>query len=308
MKKTQDISICVLTYNHELYIKECIDSILQQEGEFTFEIIIADDFSTDNNRSILASYQASHPDLIRLILPDENRGVMNTVSVLMKAASGKYIALCEGDDYWIDNQKLAKQKAVLDANPNYSMVCTNRYICEQDGRLVADRAYMKEVYTIEDIVNGFIPGTQTMMLRNFDSLPVFLARNNRYYSGDRYISYFCSLLGDIFRLQDFTSVYRRTASGIWSQIPPIEKLRLTFEQMVEFHQSIGVPSENAVSAKKGFETSLSFLLYSMKRPKLLLKKENWNFILAPYKLFAYMNRTRLLYNALRNRVKSNKRF
>jgi glycosyltransferase involved in cell wall biosynthesis len=296
------VSICLLTYNHELYIRQCMESILMQEMPFEFEIIIADDCSTDKNILILDEYTKQFPEKVRIVLQPHNKGVMANVISMLKEAKGKYIAICEGDDYWIDNQKLVKQLALLEQHPNYSMVCTNRYILQQNGEKVPDNAYSKEVYTISDIITGFIPGTQTIMFRNYSLLPDFLERYQQYYSGDRYIAYFCSLFGDIYRLKDYTAVYRVTETGIWAKRTALEKLKLTFEQIVEFHRSVGIPVNNVIAAKKGFSVSLNFFLYAVKRPFMLTQKQNWQFILSPWRLFKYMNRLNFMAAAVADRI------
>ena len=105
------VSICCITYNQEKYIKDAIEGFLMQKTNFLFEIIIHDDASTDKTADIIREYQQKYPDKIRTILQKENqykKGVRNSYTVF-KEAKGKYIAFCEGDDYWIDENKLQKQ-------------------------------------------------------------------------------------------------------------------------------------------------------------------------------------------------------
>ena len=111
MKKLQPlVSICCLTYNHEKYIKEALDSFLAQKTNFQFEIVIHDDVSTDQTTNIIKEYQKKFAN-IQILLPKENKDSKGEkiYPSLFKEAKGKYIALCDGDDYWIDPLKLQKQ-------------------------------------------------------------------------------------------------------------------------------------------------------------------------------------------------------
>lgn len=295
------VSVCVLTYNHQDYIQTCLDSILTQEVDFNWEIIISDDNSTDSNRKIIDEYKNNFPNLIQLIYPKQNVGVIGSLINLLNASTGKYVAICEGDDFWIDSSKLKKQVEILEANDKYSMVCSNRTILDINGIVLEDHAYIKDIYTTSDILKGFIPGTQTVMFRNFDSLIRYFQKYSSIYSGDRYLAYYCSLFGDIFRMSDFTATYRITHTGIWSRISPIEKLMRLSDQLEDFHSSIGLPCNNSIIAEKAFTTSFSVLLYSLKRPKLLFSKGYIHFIFKPFIKFGRMNPLNYMFKAVSNR-------
>ena len=103
------VSIASITYNHEKFIAQAIDSFLMQETDFDFEIIIGEDCSTDDTLKIIKEYKAKYPDIIKLITSESNVGMMTNFIRTLEACSGKYIALCEGDDYWTDTLKLQKQ-------------------------------------------------------------------------------------------------------------------------------------------------------------------------------------------------------
>jgi glycosyltransferase involved in cell wall biosynthesis len=118
------VSICCITYNHEKYIRETIEGFLIQKTKFPIEIIIHDDASADNTANIIREYEKKFPHLITAIYQKENqysKGVRSiTVKFTFPIARGKYIALCEGDDYWTDPYKLQKQVDFLEANPEYT--------------------------------------------------------------------------------------------------------------------------------------------------------------------------------------------
>lgn len=112
------VSICCITYNHEKYIEEAIKSFLMQKVKFKFEILIHDDASTDNTANIIKKYEKKYPDLIKTIYQKENqysKGIKIS-KILYEKAQGKYIAICEGDDYWTDPYKLQKQINYMESN------------------------------------------------------------------------------------------------------------------------------------------------------------------------------------------------
>ena len=129
------VSICCITYNHEQFIREAVDGFLMQKTDFPIEIIIHDDASIDGTTKIIKEYQGKHAELIKLIIQTENqyktRGFGFLVD-LFQQAQGKYIALCEGDDYWTDPLKLQKQVDFLEANPDYSLVSHRRKVYDEN--------------------------------------------------------------------------------------------------------------------------------------------------------------------------------
>ena len=119
------VSIICSTYNHGLYISQCLDGFLMQKTNFPFEILIHDDASTDNTPDIIREYEHNHPQVIRPIYQKENK-YSKKEDIFAKyqcsRVRGKYIAICEGDDYWIDPLKLQKQIDFLENNPDYGMI------------------------------------------------------------------------------------------------------------------------------------------------------------------------------------------
>lgn len=121
------VSICCITYNHEKYIQKCLDGFFMQKTNFPFEILIHDDASTDNTQQIIKDYQRKYPHVIKPIFQHENqysKGVKILFSYLYTKVRGKYIALCEGDDCWIDPLKLQKQIDFLEGHPDYGLIHT----------------------------------------------------------------------------------------------------------------------------------------------------------------------------------------
>ena len=118
-----DITVCLIAYNHEKFIRDTFEGILEQRN-IDFEIIVGEDCSTDNTRKICDQYAAKY-DFIKILTPPKNIGVIPNIENTLKLANGKYIALCEGDDYWIDPYKLQKQKNFLDENEEFVLVYHN---------------------------------------------------------------------------------------------------------------------------------------------------------------------------------------
>lgn len=119
------LSVCLITYNQAGYIRKAIDSILMQKVNVTWEIIIADDHSSDGTREIIKEYLEKYKHLIRVILQDTNVGAVKNWTDLMRASQAKYIAYLEGDDYWTDPLKLNMEIVFLEANPDHALICTD---------------------------------------------------------------------------------------------------------------------------------------------------------------------------------------
>ena len=120
--KEQIISVLIITYNHENFIKDCLESILCQKVDATIEILIGDDASTDNTPKILLDYYQKYPDNIKLVLRKQNIGAAANIVDLLKKAKGNYVAFCEGDDFWISKDKLSMQLSFLQKSSDIGVV------------------------------------------------------------------------------------------------------------------------------------------------------------------------------------------
>lgn len=129
------VSVAIITYNHRRFLSQCIESVLSQITDFDFEIVIADDCSTDGTREICMEYQKRHPQRVKLILQDENVGLINNYGALLRACRGEYIAQISGDDYWCDENKLQKQKEALQHHGDCDLCYTNICTCDINGDL-----------------------------------------------------------------------------------------------------------------------------------------------------------------------------
>lgn len=170
------VSVSIITYNHRDYIARTIDSVLQQQVDFPYEIIIGDDCSTDGTQAILRAYQEQHPDVIHLILhPTRYAGVagrLNNITNLY-ACRGQYIAMLDGDDSWTSPDKLQTQVNFLDQHPDYVIAFHDTLFVSDDQRFTP--YYQSEThdvltpgatYTYRDIVDGWFIQTSTLLYRN----------------------------------------------------------------------------------------------------------------------------------------------
>jgi len=213
LKGTPLVSICCPTYNHENYITECLDGFLCQQVEFPYEIIVGDDCSTDKTQSILLDYHKKYPQIIRLRFSKTNLlsiGLRNSRGIL-NACRGKYIALCEGDDYWIDPLKLQKQVDYLERNPNCGMVYTKARYFYQFKNKYTRNSWGGTGTTFEELIkNNQIPTLTTVLrldlLRGYgeEIQPEF--RNWR--MGDYPLWLYIALKSKIHFTNEETSVYR----------------------------------------------------------------------------------------------------
>jgi glycosyltransferase involved in cell wall biosynthesis len=122
------VSICCIAFNHENFIRKALDGFMMQKTDFAFDVLIHDDASTDNTAEIIREYELKYPDIIKPLYQTENqwrKGLRGSSVHNFPRATGKYIALCEGDDYWTDPTKLQRQVDFLDTHPEYSLVAEN---------------------------------------------------------------------------------------------------------------------------------------------------------------------------------------
>src|SRR4030042_6002267 len=116
------VSVKMITYNHAPYIAQAIEGVLQQKTNFPFELVIGEDCSTDGTRAIVLEYQRKYSDIIRVITSDNNVGAYENIRRTSKACRGRYVAFCDGDDFWHDPSKLQKQTDYLETHPECGLV------------------------------------------------------------------------------------------------------------------------------------------------------------------------------------------
>lgn len=214
------LSIICNAYNHEKYIEKTLEGFLMQKAKFHFEVLIHDDASTDSTATIIKKYEQKYPDIIKPIYQIENqysKHIPITSTYQYPRAKGKYLAFCEGDDYWIDENKLQKQIDFLEHNPSY-VACVHKYIVVDENNQEQDIKTFgyyenEETYTLKDFETKELPSQlATLVYRN-----VFKQYNNQFpktwvdvkmKQGDVKTFLFLLLHGDIYRMKDVMSAYR----------------------------------------------------------------------------------------------------
>lgn len=165
-----DLSVVMITYFAENYIAEAIESVLMQETEYSYEIVISDDCSKDSTQEILKKYEAKYPNKIRLFFNEENVGLSMNNYLARCQCKGRYIAVLDGDDYWIDPQKIQWQVKFLDSHPDhYAVACSvqGRYgNSEKAFAIYPEKRYRNKTITMDTYLKGGIFGTNGMMMRN----------------------------------------------------------------------------------------------------------------------------------------------
>lgn len=213
------VSVLVLTRNHEKYISQALDSILEQKCEFKYEILVGDDMSDDRTREIVRAYSQAHPGVFRLFFHEERQGTTKNSYRLMTEARGRYLASCEGDDYWCDPTKLQKQVSFLESHSEYIGCGHKVRLVDEEGKAhrcqYLDWVCRKKDYGLEDFRGIFLPAhSSTLVRRN-----IFLEPEHDYsimykaspWIGDRTSNLLFIAKGRFYKLDGVMSCYRYVA-------------------------------------------------------------------------------------------------
>lgn len=214
--KNVTVSILCITYNHKEYIEQALNSILSQKTKFNYELLVNDDHSTDGTVEILKNYEKKYPETLKVNYQKENQFSKGKRNMLMRyllpQARGKYIAICEGDDYWIDDLKLQKQVTFLDRNSDYSL-------CFHPVKVITEGA--KKSHTFPDIDKKDI-SIEKLLETNIIQTNSVMYRRQSYKNvtldvmpGDWYLHLYHAQFGKIGFINQTMSVYRRHPGGIW---------------------------------------------------------------------------------------------
>jgi len=220
-----EVSVLIFAYNHERYIAHALDSVLMQEADFDYEIVVLEDCSTDATREIVIAYQKRHPDKIRLRLAEQNECSNKPFAEEFQAATAPYIAMLDGDDYWTSPKKLQKQVEFLKAHPECAICFHNAIMVYEDGRVPRrhNGLSQKSFSVLEDLWRGcFIAGAAPMFRKNvLDRIPEW------YYAmpvGDWPLYMLYAQHGQIGYIDELLAVYRIHSGGVWSKQNNIQKL------------------------------------------------------------------------------------
>ncbi len=264
----------MITYNHEKFIREAIESVLSQKTNFTFELVIADDCSKDSTRQICVEYKEKYPDRIKLLLPEKNLGMMPNFINTLQACDGKYIALCEGDDYWTDENKLQKQVDFLENNQDF-VSCFHNVVEFVTKDVTKNFHYcpenQKDISTLSDLlVKNFMPTCSVVfrnkLIKNFPSW---------YYGvkmGDWTLHILNAEHGKIKYMNEVMGVHRIHDGGIWSGKKHSENIKDIIKTYDILHNYLDKQYNNTIQEYKFYYLNALYEEYYKQREKVLAIK------------------------------------
>lgn len=246
------ISIACVAYNHGSFIEQTLRGFLAQKTSFPYRIFCYDDCSTDNTRAVLRAYQERYPNLIRLILPEENQrsqGKRPYVDYLHGEMVGDYITRCEGDDYWTDPDKLEKQVSFLEAHPDFVLTTHDIHAIDTKGQLLSTThlpEYYKRDFSARELRCGWAgPVTQSVLFRNV--LKEFPPELRKVHLGDVFLASMLGQYGASAYIGDIKpSMYRLHPGGIFSPLHESDKLdeqSNSFFWLYKYYKRIGHQDE-----------------------------------------------------------------
>jgi len=219
------LSVVMITYNHERYIRHALDSVLMQEVDFDYEIVVGEDCSTDCTRGILLEYSEKYPGKFRLLLRDQNMGAIPNFFSTIETCRSQYVALLEGDDYWTHPRKLRTQVAFLDAHPDYA-VCFHNVLGRFETGGKPDFHYVRadqmETMDLEDLLQENVIPTCSAVFRGASAQP-FPAWVYTLKMGDYPLHILNAQRGKIAYLNETMAVYRIHGGGIWTGLDWISR-------------------------------------------------------------------------------------
>lgn len=256
------VSVCCLVYNHEKYLRKCLDGFVMQKTSFKFEVLIHDDASTDGSQDIIREYEEKYPDIIKPIYQTENqysKGVKISQTFLYPKIKSKYVAFCEGDDYWCDDHKLQKQFDIMEMNSDCSMCVHKVDVIFENGLYSGNSKpskshdFVTREYTFTELLPMF-PDVFCQLSSYFIKRDVLYTIHNGNIScitkkspvGDLCLLYFSLIVGNLYYIDNAMSCYRTNSIGSWSvEQNSNKKSRITFlNSMIIFMDALIEYSKN----------------------------------------------------------------
>ncbi|MFF5993402.1 glycosyltransferase [Lysinibacillus sp. KU-BSD001] len=284
------VSIHCATFNHEKYIAEAIKGFLMQKTNFKFEILIHDDASTDRTADIIREYEKQHPDIIKPIYQTVNQySAGQSISrINLERAQGKYIAICEGDDYWTDPYKLQKQADYMESHPECSLCVHGGYVVNASDKTFISKIRANKgnkVFHTEEVIEGggalFVTNSMFYPLEYANNRPDFFKIAP---VGDYPLTINLSLLGTVYYMDEFMSAYRtgvshswtdRNASSISKKVEHYSKIAAMLDEVNKY--TVG-QFEKAIERRKYYDQLL--LLVEQRKYKEARSGENKEFYVA----------------------------
>ena len=243
-----EVSVVMIAYNVEHYIAQALDSVLMQEVDFDYEVVIGEDCSTDGTRDIVRAYARRHPDRIRAVLRAANLGMNRNFVATLAEARGRHIALLDGDDYWTSPHKLRTQVDFLRAHPSCSTCFHNALVVYEDGRpahpfhmprpdTLISHHIPRPISTLADLAGGNFMQTCSVMFRAglYGDLPDWYLRMPTF---DWPLHVLNAGHGDVGYIDEILGAYRVHAGGFWSTNMALYRTVEDVEAMIEGYRLI----------------------------------------------------------------------
>jgi len=261
-KVSPEVSICTITYNHEDYIGDAIEGLLMQKTDFPFEILVDDDCSTDKTREIIAGYAKRYPNIIKATMREENIGSMENFFANIAKAKGRYVALCEGDDFWIDPLKLQKQIEIFRGDDEISLVFDNARIDYYSDNNILERQYnfhdnIESGYVNPKELHQFkrVTATAGVVFKNVNVFEFFNVIKDFTRIGDTPTFTYLAKHGFLYYNKNISSVYRQVPTGTMRQFRyPVEDAL----KDIKYYKFLGV-----YFSEFGLENPLKYSLVDM---------------------------------------------
>jgi glycosyltransferase involved in cell wall biosynthesis len=239
------VSVSCLSFNHSSYIRQCLNGILSQKTNFSFEIVLYDDASTDGTVKIIQEYVSRFPNLFNVLIQKENQYSKGIRGIAPKfnfpRCRGKYIAFCEGDDFWTDPLKLQKQVDFLEKNPGFMMTCSNYSEVDSDGKIICENAWegnkLAPVITNRTILERYKPKILTSVFRKESFDKPFPDSFFQSFNTDNFLCAIATSSGPASFLNFNSGSYRVHNQGVWSGKSQIGKYEMqldTYAKMREY--------------------------------------------------------------------------
>lgn len=260
------VSVSMITYNHEKFIAQAVESVLMQQTNFDYELVIGEDCSTDKTREILLDYQKKYPDKIRLFARERNVGMRQNGHLTRSACTGQYMAFLEGDDYWTDPHKLQKQADYLDAHPECAYCC-HRVAVLYDGKeddsfgAYWPKGDQAEINGFVEVLTGAceVPNCSVMIRRELQtSMPDWFIKMP---IGDYPMFCLCAQHGTVYYSSEVMAVYRRHPQGLtssWDWSKPVLNRRLVCKHLLRTVDRRYHPAIRALIGEQAYILSIGY--------------------------------------------------